>query len=224
MGNTNKNIIQSFVPYHAHDILGDFHFLWECLKVIFDIFWGTPAQHGSLSNMRESVRWLQVDKKVKIFNVGDEFLMHVFKAHLVASICSLLNITCTPDAIPHENSIQWLRSTAERLGVNTLMPMACNNNLHRAFLHIAYLYVDLREAIRYENGPHIVRHWKLWLPRFVGTGRKNYAIEAIQLVANLKADFPQHLAYIITNNRTVNIQGKIGHGKPIDQMVEHYNL
>ena len=30
---------------------GDFHFLWECLRVVFLIFWGSPSQHGSLCNM-----------------------------------------------------------------------------------------------------------------------------------------------------------------------------
>ncbi len=192
--------------------------------MIFDIFGGTPAQHGSLSNMREHVRRLQVDKGVKVFNVGDEFLMHAFKAHLVASVSSLLNVKPASDAIPHENSLQWLQSTAERLVAKTLMPSASNGDhlfsRHRAFLHTAYLYVDLRDAIRYENGPDIVRQWKIWLPRFVGTGKKNYATEAVNLLANLLADFPKHIAYIISNNRTVNTHGKIGHRKPVD---EHYN-
>ena len=58
----------------------------------------------------------------------------------------------------------------------------------------------------------------------MGTKCHNYATEALNLVANLKADFPKHIAYIATHNRTVNISGKPGHGKPIDQMVEHYNL
>ena len=64
----------------------------------------------------------------------------------------------------------------------------------------------------------------MWLPRFIGTGRKNYATESVNITANLLADFPKHISYIVTNNRTVNTHGKIGHGKPIDQMVEHYNL
>lgn len=93
--------------------------------------------------------------------------------------------------------------------------------MHRAFL---LLYADLRHAIRHENGPHIVRHWKIWLPRFIGCGRKNYATESIHVLANLFANFPKHIAYIVTHNRTVNTRGKFGHGKPIDQMVEHYNL
>ena len=162
------------------------------------------------------------------FNVGDEFLMHTFKAHLVASVSSLLNVKSVSEMIPHENSLQWLRSTAEKLAAQTLMPAASSDDhlfsMHRAFLHTAYLYVDLRDAIRYENGPHIVRQWKIWLPRFVGTGKKNYATEAVNLLANLLADFPKHIAYITKNNRTVNTHGKIGHGKPVDQMIEHYNL
>ena len=46
----------------------------------------------------------------------------------------------------------------------------------RSFMHAAYLYYDLREAIRQENGEHIIRHWKLLLPYF----RKNYSNEASQ--------------------------------------------
>ena len=44
------------------------------------------------------------------------------------------------------------------------------------------------------------------------------------MMANLCADYPRHIAYIITHNRTVNIEGKTGRGKPLDQMMEHYNL
>ena len=119
--------------------------------------------------------------------------------------------------------MEWLRSTAERLITDTLMPEATSTDgdqvyaMHRAFLHFAFLYVDLRNAIRYEDGEHIVRHWRLWPPRFIGTKRKNFATESVHLLASLTA-------YIAINNRTVNVEGKIGHGKPIDQMVEHYNL
>ena len=48
--------------------------------------------------------------------------------------------------------------------------------------------------------------------------------QSVRLVANLIADYPRHMAYIITHNRTVNVEGKPGRGKPVDQMMEHYNL
>ena len=207
---------------------GDFHFLWECLRVVFKIFWGSPSHTGSLCNHREYIRRLQVDKSVKVFNVGDEFLVHVFKAHLAANICTLLNLKSRNDPIDHEKSLQWLQETVESLTEKTLVADTTSTDsvykMHRAFLHLGFLYHDLRNAIRWENGEQIIRHWKFWLPRFIGTGCKNYATEAVNLVAKLDADLPRHLSYIATHNRTVNTEGKPGRGKPVDQLIEHYNL
>ena len=42
--------------------------------------------------------------------------------------------------------------------------------------------------------------------------------EAFNLLANIHA-FPKHIAYIVTHNCTVNMHGREGHGKPIDQML-----
>ena len=52
----------------------------EYLRVVYNTFWGAPNQMGSLCHLRELVRRTQVDRGVKVFNVGDEFLMHAFKA------------------------------------------------------------------------------------------------------------------------------------------------
>lgn len=133
--------------------VGDFHFLWECLRVVFGIFWGTPAQPGSLCNLREIVRRTRVDKAVKVFNVGDEFLIHVFKSHLIASIMRELKMT---DCINHTQSHQWLHDTAKRIVSCALMPTQSDDpvyQLHTSFLHLSFLYVDLREAIRWEKWP-----------------------------------------------------------------------
>jgi hypothetical protein len=142
-------------------------------------------------------------------------------------ICQLLNITAPSDAIPHLCTQQWLRETAEMIVTSSIMPKKTNDpvhSLHRSFIHLGYLYVDLREAIRWENGPHIIRHWKFWLPRFIATGMKNYSTESVRLLTNLSADYPKHIGYIITHNRTVNTERKPGRGKPMYQMIEHYNL
>ena len=208
-------------------LTGDFHFLWECLKVLFLMFWEPHGNAGSLSSLRDTINRKQVDKPVKIFNTGDEFLLHTFKAHLAARICTHLNLTSTSDDIPHETSLDWLQTTAETLVKVSLMPATSDDpvySMHRCFLHTAFLYIDLRNAIRHEDGPHIVRLWKLWLPRLIGTGRKNYAVECVNQIASLCADLPRHLAYIASHNRTVNMEGKPGRGKPLDQLNEHYNL
>ena len=121
---------------------------------------------------------MKVDKAVKVFNVGDEFLVHVFKAHLAASICTF-SAKSVSEAIPHDTSVEWLRSTAEILIRDTLMSEAAPTDqvyaMHRGFLHLAFMYMDLRNAIRFEEGAQIVRHWKLWLPRFIERTMQNKA-------------------------------------------------
>ena len=70
---------------------------------------------------------------------------------------------------------RWLRETAETLLADTIMPVQASDPvyaLHRSFLHLGFLYYDLRNAIRWEDGPQIIQHWVLWLPRFLATGKK----------------------------------------------------
>ena len=83
--------------------------------MVFSIFWGIPSQQGSLSSLRSVAHRLNVDKKVKVFNVGDEFLMHTFKAHLLAAIMNYLNMNDTTDNLTHPCSPSWLRQLAEKL-------------------------------------------------------------------------------------------------------------
>ena len=124
--------------------------------------------------MREIIRRTQVDKTVKVFNVEDEFLMHVFQAHLKAK--QHIQIATHTDSIPHLCTEQWLRNTADMIVTTSTMPKKTKDPLHSfhlSLLHFGFLYADLREAIRWENGPQIMRHWKFWLPRFIATGMKN---------------------------------------------------
>ena len=186
------------------------------------MFWGVPSQDGSLSNLRSIIRRLNVE----VFNVGDEFLMHAFQAHLTTAIMEQLKLENPSAQYDHPCSLAWLRSEAEKLVNEVLAPTESIdpiNCMHKAFLHVGYSYVDLREAIRWD-GPHIIRHWRWWLPRFLATGYSNYASEAVNLIANMTTDYPKHIAYIATLNRNVNTKGKPGHGKPVDQMIERYNL
>ena len=158
-----------------YTLAGDFHFLWECLRVIYHMFWGTPTQSGSLCNLRELIRCVQVDKGVKVFNLGDEFLLHTFEAHLITGVLTQLKLNSVSDNIVHLKTHKWLYDTAQSLAETLLMPQKLNDGeyyLHSCFLHHAFLYTDLREAIRWEDGPQIIRHWKLWLPSFFGYRQK----------------------------------------------------
>lgn len=136
------------MPYF---ITGDFHFLWECLRVIVRTYWGNNSQTGSIGNLRQVVNRKKVDKGVKVFSVGDEFLMHSFSAHLTASICEVFGISSPDQPIPHESSREWLNSTAKALVSRTVAPVETTDPFfayHRSFLRTCFLYADLRSAIR----------------------------------------------------------------------------
>ena len=205
-------------------ILGDFHFLWECLKVIMEIYWGKASQHGSLCNLKEVINQKQVEKKAKNFCTCDEFILHVFKCHMIAAICDIMKLEGPNSNIPHQPTLQWLEDTAKFIVQSTIMPKSSQDKLyacHRSFLHTAFLYIDLRNAIRFEDGPHIIRRWLIY---FLACDKSNCASEAANLICKLKADLPKHLAYVAIHNRTVNTTGRLGQGKPIDQLNKHYNL
>ena len=101
-------------------IVRDFHFLPEC--VVYQILWSTPAQPGSLCNLREIAQRTQVSKAVELFNAADEFLVHAFKNHLIASMLRELSIKMESEPIHHSISRQWLDDTATKIVSTTLMP------------------------------------------------------------------------------------------------------
>ena len=150
-------------------------------------------------------------------------------------MCAHFGIETRHDTIqlPKDNQTEWLRATAEEISIKTIYrkdPGLQEEEedeaymFHRAFIQMGFLYVNLREAIRYENGPEIIRMWRYWLLYFLGAGKTNYSSEAANLLVNLAANWPSEIAYIHTHCRTVNMQGKPGRGKPVYQQIEHYNL
>ena len=190
--------------------------------MLLQAYWGTPTIPGSLCNLREHINRGLVDKAGKTFNISDEFAIHTVKAHMIAAICSYLGINAPTDPVVHECSHEWLKATAKRFVESRLIPSESKNPIYG--LHRSFLYIDLRNAIRSEEGQDIIRLWKHWLVLFLAFNKSNYSKEAINLLSNIKALYPKWLAFIVTHNRTVNTHGKAGHGKPIDQMLEHYNL
>ena len=48
-----------------------------------------------------------------MFNIGDKFLIHVFKAHLTAAIIEELKMETKTTTTDHPQSLQWLEGKAE---------------------------------------------------------------------------------------------------------------
>ena len=158
------------------------------------------------------------------------FFIH-FQSHLATSICEYLQLNSLDDHMDRESelTLEWLKDTAKSIVECTIMPDNSTSldpiySFHRSFMHRAFLYADIRNSIRFEDGWQIIRLWKHWLVYFLRTGRKNFAAEAVNMSCDLACDYPSHIAYIVKHNRCVNMSGIEGRGKPMDQLIEHYNL
>lgn len=79
----------------------------------------------------------------------------------MARLFTLLKVKTISDNIEHEKLLQWLEERAKSLVAQTILPVCSEDKvylLHRSFLHMAFLYYDLRHAIRWEDGPTVILH------------------------------------------------------------------
>ena len=127
---------------------GDFHFLWECLKLIFLMFWGTTSQPGSLCNVREYISRKQVDKEAKVFNVADEFLIHTFKSHLLARVCSLLKLTSPSSDFNYAPTYEWFQKQARMLAEKAynLASLMTQHIIFIGHFYIQHFYMSISDV------------------------------------------------------------------------------
>ena len=92
--------------------------------MILQAFWGKPNQTGSLCNLRDYINRKLVDKKGKTFSIADEFILHTFKAHLLAAVYDEFGVSSAHDNIPHDTSLEWLETTARAICEKRLVPQS----------------------------------------------------------------------------------------------------
>ncbi len=108
------------------------------------------------------VQCLQVHQA---FSIADEFVLHVFKAHIVANICEKVKIETPLQCIQREATPEWLEEIAE-----TML-----SSHHRTQMTQFLLYTDCScmQALGFsyyintcellflmKNGGNIVHYWK----------------------------------------------------------------
>ena len=90
-------------------------------------------------------------------------------------------------------------------------------------ISLGLLLNEFNDAIREGDGRRILRCWKFFLPIFKACDRKNYAIEAFNLLCQYHFWFTQRMAAQLMWSRTVNTTGKPGKNISCDLHMEHLN-
>ena len=96
-------------------------------------------------------------------------------------------------------------------------------NYSSNLLKICPLYAQFKDAIKEGDGKRILQCWRYLLPVFHNSKRKNYCLEAFNLLCQFHYDLaPQQAAQLIWS-RTINTHGIRGRNIPFDLHLEHLN-
>ena len=90
-------------------------------------------------------------------------------------------------------------------------------------LGLGLLLMEFADSVREGDGDRIMRCWKFLLPLFKSTGRTNYSIEAVTLLAQYHYLFSPRMAAQLAWSRTINTHGRTSKNISCDLHLEHLN-
>ena len=91
------------------------------------------------------------------------------------------------------------------------------------FLSLGCFYLEYSDAIREGDGGRVLQCWKYLLAIFKSSGRKNYSIEALNMLYQYEYELTPRQSAELLWNRFINIQGIQGRNIPCDLHPEHLN-
>ena len=190
---------------------------------------------GTLHQLRNLINRKNLPTKPKHnLNACEDFMEVVGIGHIVAAAKELLQSECID---PNKNSeekndmimkfsrkivseyinLRLLSEDTEDSAQDSVLEYA------KEVLSLSMLYAEFHDAIREADGFRIIQCWKFLLPVFKASGKKNYALAGLHLLAQYYILLPPRLAQQLIWSRCINTAGKPGCNIPMDLHMEHLN-
>ena len=93
----------------------------------------------------------------------------------------------------------------------------------KRLLALGCFYLEYSDGIREGDGDRVLRCWRYMLPMFQSSGRKNYALESLNLLFQHDFSLSPRQAAELVWSRFVNVRGLPGKNIPNDLHMEHLN-
>ncbi len=168
------------------------------------------------------------------FNACDDFFVMVIDALILTAGMKMMkmdNLDEVPSdlyvadpqnfwMLPKEDRLELIQTIAMKI-VDMFVDVSFNDhkdftyvdktNLYaRNLLSLGLFYFEYSDAIREGDGERVLRCWRYMLPMFISSGRKNYAIEAFNLLLQHDFSLPPRQAAKLIWGRFVNTSGLPG--------------
>ena len=177
----------------------------------------------------------------KAVDANLEFLLTVFRGHVLACACKILEISTLdgtvhlPPALTHKSAstqqqFQFVQRIASQIVdqctlINTCEEISeCDDKVYnyaRVLCHYSAMITEFRDAWAEGDGERVFRCWRLMLPHFKSSGCTKYSLEALRLQFQVKSLLSPQLAHQVLWDRFVNTRGGPGRNIPCDLYNEH---
>jgi hypothetical protein len=202
----------------------------------------SAKDHGTLRYFQSLLNCNTVKADVKkAVDTNLEFLLTVFKGHVLACACQILEITTLdakvhlPPALTHSSAparlqFQFVQRIASAIVdqctlINTCTEITeCDDKVYnyaRVLCHYGALITEFKNACERGDGKRIYRCWRIMLPHFKASKRTKYSLEALKLQFQVKCILSPQLAHQVLWDRCVNTRGSMGGNIPCDLYNEH---
>lgn len=182
-------------------------------------------------------------------NASDDFFVLVVECHIIAAAMKYFKMTKTKDMPSHELLREDLWTDIRKdvlFSVTTeivtkfvdleprglqLSASKSNNeaNENKVYVHACellshgLLYLEFSDSIREGDGVRILHYWRFLMLVFKEAKRKNYAIEALNILSQYHFFFTCRQKKQLLWSRCVNMHGVPGRNIPGDLHLEHLN-
>ena len=204
---------------------------------------GTSTEKGTLLQLKNLINRTSVPRDPKNdVNSSEEFFEIVFAAHAISAVMVHFDMDSVNDTIKSfpANISTCDPNTKQDILLSALKNVISNHvNLSldgiqlegkdKVFCYaqhvftLGLIHAEYQDAIREGDGLRVIRCWRLLLPLFKSANRKNYALEALNLLWQYNVVLSPREKMQLVWSRFVNTKGKPGCNVACDMHMEHMN-
>ena len=245
--------LHSTCTYVTHSNIDEATCLYITLQVIWKrLYKSTSARDcGTLYNLRNLLnRRNVVNDPMKAVDACKDFFLLVVECHIVAAAMAMFGLSAV-DGIPTNTQLFpagceklsskdrkeiLLKAAGALVDKHIDIPMFSTKRERKRkknidavaeyahdIMSLGLLLIEFNDAIHEGDGERICRCWQFLLLIFKATRRKNYAIEAFILLAQLNFLFSPRMVAQLKWSRTINTVGRPGKNISCDLHMEHLN-
>lgn len=204
---------------------------------------GTSSEKGTLLQLKNLINRTSVPRDPKNdVNSSEEFFEIVFAAHAISAVMVHFDMESVNDTIKSmpadistcdpKTKCDILHSALKNIIRNHVNLTLDGTQLEGTDKVLSYaqqvftlglLHAEYQDAIREGDGLRVIRCWRLMLPLFKSANRKNYALEALNLLWQYNVVLSPRQKMQLVWSRFVNTKGKPGCNVACDMHMEHMN-